>query len=373
MRLGLICSILLHVAILAWAVFTIQSQREIRAAEPDPVVVDLVTESDLTRLRQGSRTAKQREAQPKEAPKSEPAKKQAAKPKPAAAAPPPPPPPPEEPPPPPKEAAKAKPKVAPAPPAPSLDEQKKLAALLKEEEHKAEVALKRLEEERKADEQRKAEEERKAEQKRKAEEEKKAEEKKRLEEEKQRKKAEAKKKRDEQRRKKLAERKKKREEERKRKEAEAKKKQFDAEKIAALLNKVPDKGAPPQPSAPPKEPTKAKGPALGAPEGRDQRISASEIAIIGQIIKSCVQSKWNVLGGGELAQHTNVKIRLRFHADGRLASAPEVMNPQNTAYFLAVQDSALRAVRECEPYPLPAAKYDIWKDIVLNFDPRDMF
>ena len=112
---------------------------------------------------------------------------------------------------------------------------------------------------------------------------------------------------------------------------------------------------------------------LGAPEGRDQRISASEIAIIGQIIKSCVQAKWNVLGGGESAQHTQVKVRLRFNPDGRLAAAPHVMNPQNSPYFLAVQESALRAVHECEPYPLPPAKYDIWKDIVLNFDPRDMF
>jgi hypothetical protein len=116
-----------------------------------------------------------------------------------------------------------------------------------------------------------------------------------------------------------------------------------------------------------------KGPVLGAPEGRDQRLTASELAIIGQIIKSCVQTKWNVLGGGESAQHTQIKIRLRFNADGRLAAAPQVLNPQNSPYFLAVQESAIRAVHECEPYPLPAAKYEYWKDIVLNFDPRDMF
>jgi hypothetical protein len=68
-----------------------------------------------------------------------------------------------------------------------------------------------------------------------------------------------------------------------------------------------------------------------------------------------------------------VKIRLRFNPDGTLAAAPMVVNPQSSPYFLAVQDSAVRAVQACEPYSLPPAKYDIWKDIVLNFDPRDMF
>ena len=38
-----------------------------------------------------------------------------------------------------------------------------------------------------------------------------------------------------------------------------------------------------------------------------------------------------------------------------------------------MRDSALRAVQACEPYSLPPAKYEFWKDIVLNFDPRDMF
>ena len=59
--------------------------------------------------------------------------------------------------------------------------------------------------------------------------------------------------------------------------------------------------------------------------------------------------------------------------DGRLAGPPVVMNPQNTPYFLAASESAIRAVQACDPYPLPASKYDAWKDMVLNLDPRDMY
>jgi len=338
-RGGLAISLVLHAAILGWALFSIQSQPALRAPEPEPIAVDIVSASEVTRLRQGSRTAKQLEAEPKES-KVEPARKEAPKPAPPVAAPPPPPPP--DPP-----AAKEEPKQEtaalqpppppPAPPALSLEEQKKLQDLLKEQERQAEE--KRLEEQRRA-------------------------------EEEARQQAELKKKQEEARRK-AAELKKKREEEKKRKEAEAKKK-FDADKISALLNKMPDKGAP-RPSVPLDQQAKAKGPVLGAPEGRDQQLSASELAVLKQIIRSCVGPKWNVLGGGEEAQNTIVKIRVHFHRDGRLAAAPQIVNPQSSPFFLASAESALRAVQACEPYPLPPDKYEVWKDTVLTLNPRDMF
>ena len=406
MHFGLIISLCLHAAVLGWAVLNIQTLAPLHVAEPEPVAIDFVTPGEVTKLRLGSRTAKQLQAQPKENPRPDVAKKEAPKPTPVAAAPPPPapepvapakeepkpeppmpePPPKAEPPKaepqkaeppkaePPKDALAEKlaavpPEPAPVPPLPALEEQKKLEEMLKEQQRQAEEHKKLEEEKRQVEEEkRKLEEEKK-----KLEEETKKAEDKRRQEEEERKQAELKKKQDDEKRRKEAELKKKREEEKRRKEAEAKKK-FDAEKISALLNKMPDKGAP-RPSVPLDEQAKTlnKGPVLGAPEGRDQQLSASELAILAQIIKSCVQSKWNVLGGGESAQNTQVKLRLRFNPDGRLAGEPQIMNPQNTPYFLAVRDSALRAVQACEPFSLPPAKYDFWKDIVLNFDPRDMF
>ena len=406
MHFGLIISLCLHAAVLGWAVLNIQTLAPLHVAEPEPIAIDLVTPGEVTKLRLGSRTAKQLQAQAKENPRPDVAKKEAPKPTPVAAAPPPPapepaapakeepkpePPKPEPPkpePPPKAEAPKAEPpkaeppkdalaeklaavppEPATVPPLPALEEQKKLDEMLKEQQRQAEEQKKLEEEKRQVEEEkRKLEEEKK-----KLEEETKQAEDKRRQEEEERKQAELKKKQEDEKRRKEAELKKKREEEKRRKEAEAKKK-FDAEKISALLNKMPDKGAP-RPSVPLDEQAKTlnKGPVLGAPEGRDQQLSASELAILAQIIKSCVQSKWNVLGGGESAQNTQVKLRLRFNPDGRLAAEPQIMNPQNTPYFLAVRDSALRAVQACEPYSLPPAKYDFWKDIVLNFDPRDMF
>ncbi|MDX2205801.1 MAG: hypothetical protein NW223_23825 [Hyphomicrobiaceae bacterium] len=364
MRGSLVVSVLLHSGLLASVLLTIRGSEPPRIPELEPMAVDLISQSDVTKLRQGARNAKQMEALAKETPKSEPSPKEAEKPKPTpAVAPPPPPPPPEakeevkpEPPeekvasvPPPKPEPPPPPAAAP-PPVPAPDEQKKLDDLVKAQE-----AERQREEERK--EQERKEQERKAEEHKKQEAAKKA--------------AEAKKKAEEKKRREAALKKKKEEEEKKRKEAEAKSKNF-GEDISALLNKMPDKGSP----APPSEftaPNAKKGPVLGAPEGRDRTLSASELAILAQIIKSCVQSKWNVMSGGEGAQSTSVKVRLRFNPDGRLAGAPIIQNPQSTPYFLALSDSALRAVQACEPYPLPADKYEVWKDIVLNFDPRDMY
>jgi colicin import membrane protein len=393
----------MHVAILGGALISIQSRPEMRAPEPEPVAVGMITPGEVTKVRQGLRTAKLLEAQPKESPKGDLAKKEAAKPRLAAALPPPPPPPPPE-----EKAAE------PPPPPPPAEAQRKLEAELKKqaEEQRAAQEKRRAEEQRLAEEKQRAEEQEKADAMRRAEAQKLAEERKRAEEQKlveeqklaeerkraedeqkrleeqrrqaelkkkreeeQRRQAELKKKREEEQKRRAAALKKKREDEKKRQEAEAaKSKQFDADKIAALLNKVPSKAAPPPPSEASKDPTAAKGPTLGAPEGRDKELSASEVAMIRQAIMSCVVPNWRVLSGGASAQETSVKIRIRFNADATLSAPPVVTNPQETPYFRAISESALRAVQQCDgAYNLPPDKYEFWKDVVINFSPRDMF
>jgi colicin import membrane protein len=37
-------------------------------------------------------------------------------------------------------------------------------------------------------------------------------------------------------------------------------------------------------------------------------------------------------------------------------------------------EAAVRAVQQCAPYTfLPIAKYELWQDIILTFDPDEMF
>ncbi len=387
MQFGLVISVILHAAILGWALITIQSQRELRMSEPDPIITDLVTESELTKLRQGARTAKQLEAMAKESPKADVAKKEAAKPKPVAAAPAPPPPP--EPPAPKSDpiAEKLASAEPPPPPPPAVEEKKKIEEALEKqkaaekqraaEEELALEGLRKAEEKRKAEEEhqtkveqeRKADEQRQAEEQRRAEEQRQAEEKKRLDD--QRKQAELKKKADEEKKRKEAAAKKKRDDEKKRQEAEAKQKQFDAEKIAALLNKVPNSSAPP-PSSAPNEPTKTKGPALGAPEGKDQQISTSEIAMLNGIIGARLKMCWSIPSGGGGSDTPVVTLRWNMKLDGSLDGEPRVEQPRGDTLFRIAAEAAIRAVQECSPFPLPRDKYVHWKTVIREFDPSGL-
>lgn len=398
MQFGLIISVILHAALLAWALITIQSQRDLGMAEPDPIITDLVSESELTKLKQGARSAKQLEAMAKESPKADLAKKEAAKLKPVAAAPAPPPPP--DPPAPKSDPIAEKLASAeppPPPPPPPVDEKKKIEEQMRqvqeqlkaeeqkrkaaeeqlaleglrkaEEQRKAEEEARKADEQRKAEEERKAEEQRKAEAQRRADEQRQAEEKQRLEE--QRKQAELKKKADEAKRRKEAAAKKKRDDEKKRKQAEAKQKQFDAEKIAALLNKVPNSAAP-TPSSTPSEPTRAKGPALGAPEGRDKQISASEIAMLKGRISARLRGCWRLPSGGGGSDTPIVTLRWRLKPDGSLDGDPQVEQPRSDALFRVAAEAAVRAVRDCSPFDLPSEKYNTWRTITWDFDPSQM-
>jgi hypothetical protein len=96
-------------------------------------------------------------------------------------------------------------------------------------------------------------------------------------------------------------------------------------------------------------------------------ISQEDIAGMLQTVRTCIISKWKP----KPAQNVNiiVKIRLRFNADGRLAEPPTIPNQKDDPTFRAVSENAVQAVRACEPFKLPKDKYEVWKEMVINFVP----
>jgi hypothetical protein len=143
-----------------------------------------------------------------------------------------------------------------------------------------------------------------------------------------------------------------------------KKKKFNEDKIAALLNKVPDSG-----------PTASKLPDLpgakkvkGNPRGKHLRMSINEIDAFRRRVSQC----WNPPVGGLGAEELSVKLRIKLNKDGTLKGQPRVLNRGSSSFHRAAADSAARAVWQCQPYNLPARKYDTWQDMILNFNPRDM-
>lgn len=139
---------------------------------------------------------------------------------------------------------------------------------------------------------------------------------------------------------------------------------FDANKIAALLDKRD-----PQRNAATGIETNAT-PSLGTATGMAAKLSQSEI----DALRARLMALWNPPVGMQDAEQTQVTIRIRFRKDGTLATGPQVITSGSGAQFNATRDSAVRAVFVGQPYTmLRPEHYDLWKEIDFTFDTRQMF
>jgi hypothetical protein len=105
--------------------------------------------------------------------------------------------------------------------------------------------------------------------------------------------------------------------------------------------------------------------------GEWQVVSREEIAAMAQTVQTCIRSKWKIPENDPPNINAILKVRLRFNADGRLAEPPAVANPKDDPASRAFSETAIKAVRACEPFKLPKDKYETWKNMVLHLDPRD--
>jgi colicin import membrane protein len=139
---------------------------------------------------------------------------------------------------------------------------------------------------------------------------------------------------------------------------------FDPAKIAALLDKRDA-----QRHAATGETLNSRA-TLGLASANSASLSQNELDALRARLREC----WSVPVGVTEARDLIVSVRITFKRDGSLSSEPSVLNQGAQPVFQVAAESALRAVRRCAPYDfLPAAKYDAWKDIIVDFDPRDMF
>ena len=137
--------------------------------------------------------------------------------------------------------------------------------------------------------------------------------------------------------------------------------------MAALLNKLPDAASEARTEdAPPDTPRKK---VKGQSSGTQMTMAVNEIDALRAKIAQC----WNPPPGGLGADAIIVKLRLQLNEDGSLIGYPTVANSGGSQFFQAAADSAVRAVYQCQPYELPAEKYAVWRDMILNFDPRQMY
>ena len=95
---------------------------------------------------------------------------------------------------------------------------------------------------------------------------------------------------------------------------------------------------------------------------------------LAQSVNLQVTPCWSIPAGAKDAANMSVAIRIRLNADGTLGAAPEVEDTRrfgSDTSFRVVAESALRALRICAPLKLPYDQYDLWKDIIFTFDPKE--
>ncbi|QOZ36728.1 cell envelope integrity protein TolA [Bradyrhizobium sp. CCBAU 53421] len=135
---------------------------------------------------------------------------------------------------------------------------------------------------------------------------------------------------------------------------------FDQSKIAALLDK--------------RDPTRASATgdtlnanaSLGTAKGK----AADNSATWGAMFKQQVERCWKKPYGGIEAQQTEAVFSIKLKRDGSLEGMPVPEGTPSTPYLRVYQESALRAIIECQPYNLPAAFFDEWKYFAPVFTER---
>jgi hypothetical protein len=136
---------------------------------------------------------------------------------------------------------------------------------------------------------------------------------------------------------------------------------FDPTKVAALLDKRDPRrqsiaGAELNPE-----------PSLGGAMGSSATLSANEL----DMLRSQIQRCWNLPPGLAEAKNLMIEIRVNLNRDGTLTFDPKVTNRSSHPLFQITAESALRAIRTCQPYRLPIAKYEAWKEVDFGFKPED--
>ena len=69
------------------------------------------------------------------------------------------------------------------------------------------------------------------------------------------------------------------------------------------------------------------------------------------------------------------EIRVPLNLDGSLAADPTLLNPPDDPSWQALADSAMRAVRKCDPLPVPdrfKPYYDEWRNRIVRFEDDTM-
>ncbi|MFQ5775224.1 MAG: cell envelope integrity protein TolA [Kiloniellaceae bacterium] len=95
------------------------------------------------------------------------------------------------------------------------------------------------------------------------------------------------------------------------------------------------------------------------------------IRAIQQQLRDC----WRLDPGAPQAEDMVVEIHVVLNPDGsvRETDIVDVVRMVQDGYFRSAAENAKRAIDICSPFRLPPKKYEVWRELTLRFNPREMF
>ena len=144
-----------------------------------------------------------------------------------------------------------------------------------------------------------------------------------------------------------------------------KKELFDPNSIAALIDKSKQDTA------------EVKNPKNLVSQDQEKNIENSSLSLSEEdALKAQIFGCWSIPLGLPYDENLLVRIKLKLKPDGSVIDSEILdharMNKPGQGFYKVLAESALRAIKLCQPLRVPTTGYERWKDLQLNFDAREM-
>jgi hypothetical protein len=121
------------------------------------------------------------------------------------------------------------------------------------------------------------------------------------------------------------------------------------------------------------QPTNAQQAEIGNKAfGEANKMAASATDALREQMKRC----WRAPVDQANPERLIVTVKVFLNRDGSVQKAPTLIRPNPLPVgdrgMVLAWESAKRAILSCAPYDLPEESYEIWNDLTLRFDPREM-
>jgi colicin import membrane protein len=113
---------------------------------------------------------------------------------------------------------------------------------------------------------------------------------------------------------------------------------------------------------------------IGTPTANAPKMSPSLWGQLDGLLQDQYKQCWSYLGLSS-GQRYIPQIKVEYSRDGSLVGQPALLNPPSDPALRSLADSAVRAVRRCNPLRIPAQYtpyYEQWRARILRFDPEEM-